>query len=184
MGRYDPAEGLEKERFELIQAVQSQLDTLQSTTIVQPGERYTLEEHPGQIRTATTLLRATLHFALDTNTRVPVICKGISLGEGCTIGGQDCRLFCTPLWPKTPGAAWDIAALFHSTWQYSTLDGKPIASSTAAAARPQREEQFVVLHVTWQQRHWQVGFEDQALSSFDDPVCVATIGSVGNVSKK
>src|SRR5206468_3777846 len=114
-------------RTSLSHAAQSLLDTLQSTEVVRPGERYVLAEDAHQIQTARTPLQATLHFLLDTDTRVPVSCSGLSLGEDCTIGDQDCRLFCTPLWPKTPGPAWDIAAIFHTTWQYTTPDGQPLA---------------------------------------------------------
>jgi hypothetical protein len=168
----------EKERTALIHAAQALLDTLQSTEVVQPGERYMLAEGSSRVQTATTSLQATLHFFLDTDTRVPVTCSGLSLGEGCTISGQDCRLFCTPLWPRTPGPAWDIAAIFHTTWQYTTPDGQPLAGSSSAQGAA-ISAQFVTLHVTWTGEQWQVAFQNQVASSFDDPICVATIAQVG-----
>lgn len=167
-----------KERPSLIHATQSLLDTLQSTEIVQAGERYVLAEGLPQIQTASTPLQATLHFFLDTDNRVPVTCSGLSLGEGCTISGQDCRLFCTPLWPKTAGPGWDIAAIFHTTWQYTTPDGQPPGGSSSAQLAA-ISAQFVTLHVTWTGEQWQVAFQNQGASSFDDPICVATIGEVG-----
>jgi hypothetical protein len=168
----------EKERTDLVHAAQSLLDTLQSTEMVQRGERYVLTEGSPQIQTASTPLQATLHFSLDTDTRIPVTCSGLSLGEGCTISGQDCRLFCTPLWPKTPGPAWDIAAIFHTTWQYTTPDGQPLEGSSPTQ-RAAISAQFVTLHVTWTHGQWQVAFQNQGASSFDDPICVATIAEVG-----
>lgn len=163
----------------LIQATQSLLDTLQSTETVQPGEHYTLTENPEQIMTATAPLQATLRLSLDTDISAPANCIGLSLGEGCTIAGQDCHLFCTPLWPKTPGAGWDIAALFHTTWQYSDMDGYPVKNSLSLHSASGPIEQFVVLHVTWTQGQWHVAFQSLVASSFDDPICVATIGLVG-----
>ncbi len=168
----------EGERTALIHAAQSLLDTLQSTEVVRPGERYVLAEGSPQVQTASTPLRARLHFFLDTDTRVPVTCSGLSLGEGCTISDRDCRLFCTPLWPKTPGPAWDIAAIFHTTWQYTTLDGQAVEGSPPAQGAA-ISAQFVALHVTWTDGQWRVAFQNQGASSFDDPICVATIAEVG-----
>lgn len=170
------------QREALIQATQSLLDTLQSTEIVQPGEHYLEAEEPYQVHTATQPLQATLRFHLDTDTTQPASCSGVSLGHGCSIAGQDCRLFCTPLWPKTRSARslqeWNIAAIFHTSWQYTTLDGKLITPKQQNAHSPVRTEQFVTLHVIWQQGRWQVSFQNQGASSFDNPVCTATISVI------
>ncbi|HEX4204548.1 MAG TPA: hypothetical protein VHZ51_10215 [Ktedonobacteraceae bacterium] len=164
-------------RNSLVQDTQSLLDTQRSQETVQPGERYALGTDPAQVRTATIPLQATMRFHLDTDPHAPANCSSVSLGQGCTIAGQDCHLFCTPIWPETPGAIWHIAAIFHTDWQYTTPDGQRIANTAQHTGSP--VEQFITLQVTWTRGHLQVAFQDQETSSFDNPACIATVGTVG-----
>lgn len=168
----------QQERTALIAATQSLLDTLHSSETVQPGEPYTVGSSPPVLQRATAPLRATLRFHLDTDPQAPAQCSGVSLGRGCSIAGQDCRLFCTPLWPKTPGPAWNIAAIFHTDWQYTTMDGQRLADTLSANHAIGATEQFVTLHITWTRGQWQVSFQNQGASSFDDPICITTIGEI------
>jgi hypothetical protein len=70
-------------RLDLIHAVQSLLDSLQSTTIVQPGERYVTTQ--SGVQQAEEPLSATLHFQLETQISRPATCRGVSLGHSCMI---------------------------------------------------------------------------------------------------
>ncbi|HEU0002562.1 MAG TPA: hypothetical protein VFQ36_16770 [Ktedonobacteraceae bacterium] len=96
----------------LFQAAQKALDALQSSEIVQPGEQYADLNAPSATATATSALRATLHFQLITDPNSSAQCMGGFLDfGGCRYNGQDCHLFCTasddlPLLDQ-PGS-WDV----------------------------------------------------------------------------
>lgn len=165
------------ERASLIGVTQSLLDSLHITENVRPGEHYAFEGLQERIQIAQVPLQATLRLFLDTDEHVPATCPGLTLGQGCTITGQDCRLFCTPLWPKTAGAYWNVAVLFHSEWQYTGRNGKTVTSATRVSSLP-HEDQFLVLYVTWTKGQWHVNFQNRAASSFNDPLCITTIGQV------
>jgi len=79
----------------LFQAAQKALDALQSSDTVQPGEKYADLNAPEFISTATTTLRATLRYQLDTGLAAP--CAGqffLGFGTTCSINEQDCHLLC------------------------------------------------------------------------------------------
>ncbi len=127
-------------RNALIHTLQDTLNTLQSTSIVQPGEHYLYTSPSGSVSTriATQQLRATLHFNLDTNPAAKRTCTSISGEDICANNGQNCISFCTlqvntypgtPPGTQAPTEGWTVLALFYPTWTYTTASGQIIAQN-------------------------------------------------------
>ncbi len=166
------------QRGTLLKAAQSLLDTLQSTTTVQPGELYTYNQSI-QPQRAIKPLTARERFLLDTDTTRPAQCNGLRFGPACSFAGNDCRNFCTLPWPQASDAAgggWHVAAIVRPTWIYTNADGRVIAPPQGVDTRG--DQHFVMLHITWQRGQWHVTFHPQGTSSFDDPNCISTMGSI------
>lgn len=166
------------QRAALLKAAQSLLDTLQSSTTVQPGEFYTYNQGM-QPRQATKPLTARVRFVLDSDTSRPAQCNGLRFGPACSYAGNDCRSFCTLPWPQASdavNAGWHAAAIVRPTWTYTDAAGRVIAPPQGVDASG--DQQFVMLHITWQAGQWHVTFHPQGTSSFDDPNCLSTMGSI------
>ncbi len=166
------------QRAALLKAAQGLLDTLQSATTVQPGEFYTYNQSV-QPRQATKPLTARIRFVLDTDTSRPAQCNGLRFGPACSYAGNDCRNFCTLPWPQASdaiNAGWHAAAIVRPTWTYTDAAGHVIAPPQGMEATG--DQQFVMLHITWQAGQWHVTFHPQGTSSFDDPNCLSIMGSI------
>jgi hypothetical protein len=162
-------------RIDLIHTTQLLLDSLQSTTLVQPGERYVTTQ--SGVQQAKEPLSATLHFQLETQTSHPAICTGVTLGHSCMIAQQDCRRFCTLQWVRAT-QGWDVAAIVRASWDYTTLTGQGLARMQPDTTMRPGELQFVTFHITWQQSRWHVTFHPAGDSSFDNPVCSTTLSEI------
>ena len=153
------------QRTSLTRSIQSTLNTLQSTTIVQPGEPYynVQAPPPNSLVAATQPLKATLRFHLDTNINSPESC-GTYQQTVCSVNGESCLQLCTIPDPSTSSAttqsAWNILALYYPTWGYTTLSGQTIV--------PDQHDPFIYpptspgndytiyLHVAWDGSSWHV----------------------------
>lgn len=147
----------------LFQAAQKALDALQSSDTVQPGEKYADMNALGFIATATTSLRATLSFQLDTGLSAP--CVGVffqNFGATCSINGQNCHLFCDANQTQsgqptsaTPGR-WNVFAIVRSTWTYTTLNGQVVAQNQPDEADNFGNEYLINLYLLYANGQWQV----------------------------
>ncbi len=151
------------QRSMLTRSIQSALDALQSTTIVQPGEPYynVQSSHSNSLDIATQPLRATLSFHLDTNINSPYGCYNFNQTV-CAVNGQSCLQICTiPSPTASPGTAqtsWNILALYYPVWHYTTLAGQ--------SALPDQHDPFVYppsipgsdysiyMHIAWNGSSW------------------------------
>jgi len=143
------------QRAALIQTAQGALDTLQSTSAVEPGEHYFSLQPNKLVDTATQSLRATLRFQLDTDTRFNPPCRLKLIGKPCTRRIiQDCSLFCTePAQSSPPGEkSWDALASIHPFWKYARTDGQTVAQDLPDVLI----EHLVSLHITWDAMKWHV----------------------------
>ncbi|MHB8596461.1 MAG: hypothetical protein ACYDER_06580 [Ktedonobacteraceae bacterium] len=153
------------QRTMLTHSIQATLNTLQSTTIVQPGEPYYDDQstQPNSLETATQPLKATLNFHLDTNSNSPESCYDFQQTI-CTVNGESCLQLCTIPDPSTSAtttqSAWNILALYYPTWSYTTLGGQ--------SALPGQHDPFVYpptgagndytiyMHVAWDGTAWHI----------------------------
>ena len=150
------------QRAALLGVTQAALDASGSSAIVQPGEHYFSPASefspslPAPIRAAQPL-RAMLDLQLNPQTEeAPEPCF-IDLVQPCWFPGQRCQDFCTLASDSLPGTSltpvWIAAAMVQSSWTFTTLDGKVVASN-------QQEFPtnifFIVLRITWDGAHWHV----------------------------
>jgi hypothetical protein len=142
-------------RNTLIQTVQTALDAEQSTETVWPGEEYALAPiEPGNTRTNQPL-KAVLHFQLDTNPRSDAFCTGLG-----PIGPRacDCLMFCTAPWLAPASSStreWDVLAVIHAGWTYTTLDGKFVASDQPdASGNAIGLEHLAPFRLLWDGNEW------------------------------
>lgn len=158
------------QRSSLTRSIQSTLDTLQSTTIVQPGEPYynVQSTQPNSLVAATQPLKATLSFRLDTNINSPEACYTYRQTV-CSVNGESCLQLCTipdpSTSPATTQSAWNILALYYPNWSYITLNGQ--------AAVPDQHDPFaypvtspgtdytIFMHVAWDGSSWHVSILSQ-----------------------
>jgi len=159
--------------------------------MVQPGEPYALSSQivdaaHNPCRTLQVVLcyaiarqplKATLSFQLDMNTSQDAPC---TISGACSIGGQDCRLFCDaadvvgPMWYSMSAVAeWNVVMVVRPLWQFSTLDGQVIAHDQADTfIAGQGNDYFVMLNTAWENLGWSVSPPSANLQSlFGDPVC-------------
>lgn len=141
-------------------AIQLVLDTLRSTAIIQPGERYFVAQ-PGQSGAAvvaTQPLRAirTVQFFDDPSFPEPCILDQPAVP--CRFIGQDCGQLCTILGvPRIPAVigppgTWMVAATVHTVWSYETLGGQVVAQDIPEPITVQ----LAVLRITWDGAGWHV----------------------------
>jgi hypothetical protein len=150
----------EAQRIALIHAAQAALDALQASDTVQPGEHFANLNANQFTDTATSTLRATLHFLLDTNINSSGPCAGVFLGFGsnCHFNGQDCHTFCTIKEPPhtAPPDRWDVFGIMKPTWSYTTRNGQVVAQNQPDETDNSGTEYEVGLYITWDGSQWHV----------------------------
>ncbi len=169
-------------RTALIQASQAALNAQQSTETVRLGELYNASSQKGMFATALQALTATLHFQLDTDPALKMVCaiNGQNNGQGCSILGEDCHLFCAnPAAPTAPLSAssaleWNVLAATIPEWDYSTPDGRSVARNQPDAFAGAAGYEFLVpLHIIWDGTAWQVTalLDSASTQEFGNPIC-------------
>jgi len=168
------------QRVALVQATQAVLDQQQSTTFVQPGERYIDLGIPGHINTARELLRTTMRFHLLAPLHGVVACSLTAKGTSpnCATPGSDCAFFCSvPNMNSLPGtsASWLVQVPFRTSFDYTTLDNRTIASDQPdALPNATATPDLVLLGITWDGTHWHVRIIGPAIPSGNPIGCVTT----------
>ncbi len=165
-----------EQRIALINAAQAALDSIQSTTMVLPGERYALpascsasQPTTGQLSgcfaVAHQPLRAMLHFQLDTNAAADAQCASPEPAQPCSLSSQNCHLFCSGFSPP----AWDVIAPVRDLFTFALPDGRIVAQDVQDNLK---EESLVPLQITWDRAGWHVSPQlGGAQSFFGLPTC-------------
>lgn len=154
--------------------IQQELDGLQTSDLVQVGERFL--DNPLDDRaprpalfeeTARQTLRATLHLTRPTGYVPGGTCMGANIPNSCEINGQDCNMLCSL---GSQGNLWNVASVVATSWTYTTLDGQLVAADMADEYG-ENIEHLLPLTISWDGRLWHV----QAAQQFiDGPIpCVA-----------
>ncbi|WP_220204237.1 hypothetical protein [Reticulibacter mediterranei] len=171
------------EQKALKHVLQDLLDKLESSEMVQVGERYSYQQN-GQAFTAKQPLQATQRFVLDTNIAALGACKGPRFGADCTNGGSsDCRLLCTLNWPIRMGDAtmlgWHIAAVARQNWEYTPQDKQVSRTGVNTPG----DQYLVTFQVTREHNQWHAAFHPQGASPFDDPNCIGLVGQLTSLGE-
>lgn len=169
----------------LSQAMQTTLDTMQSTAIVQPGEQFVHFVGNRTIDTATQPLRATLHFnlSLDEANLQSIICSNDF--TGCSFlhnfqtqdVSQNCAYICTE--PNRYNTIeipnnWYTVVIAHAYWDYTTMNGQVVATNQPDSELDvNNSAHFVYLTILWSNSRWQVGINVEEVSSFTSFACLA-----------
>jgi len=148
----------------LIQAAQQALDALQSSDTVQIGEQYADLNAPQFTATATSTLRATLRFQLDTdpgsNNPCGGVFSGFGAGSSCSISGQNCHLLCeadeTQQFVKATPDRWHVYGVMRTTWTYTTLNGLVVAQNQPDETDNVGTEYLVDLYITYADSQWHI----------------------------
>jgi hypothetical protein len=149
----------------LVGSIQAMLHALQSTSTVQPGEKFVNLNAPKFVATATQPLKATLKFQLETNpnTRAPCDPTFYSGISSCNLNGINCANLCdgsdlyyAPDYATHPQTTWDIFGILRITWDYSTMSGQVIAVNQPDIAVNTGLEYLFPLYVTWSDAHWNI----------------------------
>ena len=139
-------------------AVASALDAAQFTTTVLPGESYFAGYGTGPATgalVAETPLRATIRFQYVPTSEYGEPCAADPAAIPCRFPGQDCAQLCTIANPPpavAPPHAWIAAALVRATWDYTGLDGTPVATGITDAFGLQ----LAALRITYDASGWHV----------------------------
>jgi hypothetical protein len=169
----------QSERTALTRTLQNVLDELQSSSIVQPGERYSYSLD-GQSYIAREQLRAFQSFYLDTDTDTPAACTGPRFGSGCSLDSSDCRLLCSLNWPinaSDPSTrGWHVVAVVRQNWEYSR-DEQLVHADVPG------DQHQVTFQITRVQHQWHAAFHPQGASPFDDPNCIGVVGQITSSEK-
>ena len=176
-----------KEQATLLQQIQAALGTLKASETVLPGESYALFSSTTQLTStvqAAHPLRATLSFHLDTDLHSTRQC-GQNDPE-CGLNGLDCRVFCTSIQDYAQSTStefrWHVVAVLYPSWDYTTLDGKTVATGQPdSTSSVTGTEHSVHLDLTWNRAAdtWHVSLPIQSnysptggdSSSFIDVAC-------------
>ena len=156
----------------LTKAIQAAVETLQSTDIMQPGERYIDIQSNSGTATASQPMRATLNFQLDIALTSNATCVS-TVGRSVIPSCQGCRRFCTApdqFFPSTPtDSAWSVLALVSASWKFTTLDGHIVEQDQPDST----DEHLIELHVTWDGENWRVEVPVNTLenSGVSNPIC-------------
>lgn len=176
----------DEQRASLIRVAQAALDMSDTTTMVQPGEMYSVQFQNEPYSVATAPLRATLRFVLDANSNSPGSCiiGGHDTGQGCFYVGQDCRLFCSdppfpiysgpPAVPTPSGSTWNVLAAIYPTWNYTTLSGRKVAvaqSDDVGEIGRDDDEFLQPLSISWSGASWRVTARVSDTNRFENPIC-------------
>ncbi len=145
-----------QEREILEQDMQQELNTLQSSDTVYPGEQYLGVNATGSTLpiTATQTLKAILRFHLDVDPSSPRSCVD-GYGDICTFNnGQSCLQLCIL---DYIGSTWDVAALYYPTWTYMTEYGQVVAQNQPDTIAPSvGTDHSAIFQVSWDGQGWQV----------------------------
>lgn len=173
----------------LIQAAQEALDSVRSTTTVQPGEQFvhvigSSTSHTTDIATQT--LHATLHFSLSVGDSglENAICASHYSSECDSLYRfqsqnvtQNCDWFCT--YPDsyttlTVPNYWEAIVIAHEYWDFTTLDGHTIATNQPDTTHDlSNSAHLLFLNIIWDGSHWQVTFDTLQASGYNTPGCLA-----------
>lgn len=182
-----------EQRAALVQAVQDELDSRQSTVIVQKGELYSLiatsacQPVINESRcyaVATQPLFATMHFRLDANPASNETC--LTPEPGCTFLRQSCFTFC-PVDNNTANV-WNVLAPVLPLWTFRAQDGSIIERDVPDNVlwdlwtEEVADESLVQMQITWQHGAWQVDIPASMSTTSPvglNPVCEAAQNVVG-----
>ncbi len=170
----------------LIHAVQTALDAEQSTTTVQPGEQFVHFVGSHYTDVATQPLQATLHFDLSIgDTKLEnILCANVYNIECSFLHTfqaqsvtQNCAWFCTESNTYTTYTVpnyWQAVVIAHEYWDYSTLDGRAIATDQPDTDLDLADSaHFISLNIVWDGFQWQSVFNAQDAGGFNTLACLA-----------
>lgn len=149
----------------LIRAIRAFLHSLQSTDTVQPGEYYVDLNRPHSFTTANQQLKATLHFQLDANPNAIAPCVAVfEPGQSCQ---ARCYTLCSGIAEGPPPASmWDVYGVVRMYWDYTTLNGQPVALNQPFPASTPSPEYLAAFSVAWDGINWHVADQFAYNSSF------------------
>lgn len=149
------------QQIALKNAIQASFNSIPASQRVLPGERYFTGD---RTLAATQPLQATLRLSLDTNSDANCALDAEAMfPQACTLAEQDCAHLCTIPWnaqgiPQEPG--WLAFAQTHLSWDYTTLQGQPIARDQPIDNSPVNyapmTDQLTLLNITWQHESWRI----------------------------
>lgn len=138
----------------LTEQIQAQLDDLQASALVEPGELYANPSASGEVSAANQTLHAVLRYQLDTSVPPGTLCI---MQNACQSSGEECATLCTL---PAEQLFWDVGAVVKTVWSYTTLAGRPVAinqpDTTGSATL---FEHPVTLFITWDSASWHVTVE-------------------------
>lgn len=163
--------------------IQRTLDSFQASDLVQPGEQFaetTMESNALNPASPTAIagqpLRATLHLTLDSQ-GVANACTSGGTVNACTINERRCGGLCTQ---SSQGVFWNVLAVIKTSWTYTTLDGRVVATNMAdAQGSAARLEHVLALAVRWDGAHWRV---QAAAQFFNGPIPCVTASDYAAIS--
>ncbi len=147
---------------DLVEKVQTELDTHAPSETVLPGETYAVNTTGESMQRATKPLKATLRYQLDVQNTLDGVCSTLfEQSTPCTFNGQECYLFCTistvPLGNRMKDASWDVFAAVQASWEYSTLGGTVLAyNQPELIGTTVVYDHLLPLHITWDGTNWHV----------------------------
>ncbi len=176
----------EAQQTTLIQAAQGALNAAQSTTTVQPGERFidVVGNHTSAI--ATQPLHATVHFDLlvGNSNLQRLICSNTYSPECLFLyrfasqdTTQNCGWFCTEpgtYSPVTLPNYWQAGVIAYEYWNFTTLDGRPIAiDQPDTELNLTQSAHIILLNIAWDGTRWQAAINLEEESGYNTLACLA-----------
>jgi hypothetical protein len=164
--------------------IQRTLDSFQASDLVQPGEQFAemttasnvLPNSPSPIAVAGQPLHATLHLMLDSQGTANACTSGGTV-NACTINERRCGGLCTQ---SSQGMFWNVLAVVKTSWTYTTLDGRVVATDVAdAQGSAARLEHVLALAMRWNGVRWQV---QAAAQFFNGPIPCVTASDYAAIS--
>ncbi len=157
----------------LKQSIQIMLNSLQSTDTLSTGEQYVYKQTSNEtiVKTATQPLAATLSLHLDANPHSTNSCT--SNGDFCTLSGQNCLQICSDGGTTSSNGAfaWNIIALYYSTWTYTTQSGQVVAQNQPDTNYTSvGMDHSIDLEATWNGKAWKVSLPSYNASSAIIPI--------------
>lgn len=163
--------------------IQRTLDSFQASDLVQPGEQFAETTSAGSgsdpqppVAVADQPLHATLHLTLDSQ-GVGNACTSGGTVNACTINERRCGGLCTQ---SSQGVFWNVLAVVKTSWTYTTLDGRLVATDMAdAQGSAARIEHVLALAIRWDGAHWHV---QAAPQFFNGPIPCVTASDYAAIS--
>ncbi len=154
----------------LTTTLQAMLQTYTSTEIVQPGEAYATDSLGLQHVTAHEPLKVVIHYNLDTNASHISICGPyffVDNPHSCSNQGRDCHTFCNAseyfVPQQTQTQVWDVFVTVRVTFEYTTLDGKPIVQTSEQVDSAMQYEHLLPLQISLTGTQWHVASSSSLL---------------------